>query len=367
MMVQIAKIKITNRVRKEIAKIAELSEDIRANGLINPITVMSLTSGEHEYQLLAGLRRLRATEMLGHNEIAVNIVTPADAEAMLRIEISENEQREPFTFSEQVDYGRMLEDIIKAKAQERMLSGKRSDDTDPVNHGAEGQGRSRDIIGSKIGMSGMQYDRAKYIAENAPPEVIEELDKGERSIRSVYDELKTKEKAAKATSVVIEEDEESIVQEDFHDDSQDDTSIPADTAVTVEADADVKPEPKPAKNSDKPKPSPPKSSTTSTSKPPSQEKINSLLSKADLEAIQRNNEFHAMSDAEKVEELERRLKKEGKRAAIAETELARLKDVHHNAVYHKDSIIKNLQARLDMAEARVAELEALHGSNSKGE
>jgi len=248
MMVQIAKIKITNRVRKEIAKIAELSEDIRANGLINPITVMSLTSGEHEYQLLAGLRRLRATEMLGHNEIAVNIVTPADAEAMLRIEISENEQREPFTFSEQVDYGRMLEDIIKAKAQERMLSGKRSDDTDPVNHGAEGQGRSRDIIGSKIGMSGMQYDRAKYIAENAPPEIIEELDKGERTIRGTYDELKTKEKAAKVASVAVEEDVESVVQEDFHDDSQDDALDNITTAPDVDTDTEPSPHQNPSKH-----------------------------------------------------------------------------------------------------------------------
>ena len=96
MKVQISKIKITKRIRKEIANLAELSEDIRSNGLINPITVMSLEAGE--YQLLAGLRRLRATEMLGHNEIAATIVTPADAEAMLYIEISENEQREPFTF-----------------------------------------------------------------------------------------------------------------------------------------------------------------------------------------------------------------------------------------------------------------------------
>ena len=33
MKVQISKIKITNRIRKEIAKIAELSADIQTNGL----------------------------------------------------------------------------------------------------------------------------------------------------------------------------------------------------------------------------------------------------------------------------------------------------------------------------------------------
>ena len=352
MIVQITKIKIVNRVRKEVAKIAELSEDIRANGLINPITVMSLDSGE--YQLLAGLRRLRATEMLGHTEIAVNIVAPTDAEAMLRIEISENEQREPFTFSEQVDYGRMLEEIIKAKAQERMLSGKKSDDTDPVNHGAEGQGRSRDIVGSKIGMSGMQYDRAKYIAENASPEVIEELDKGERTIRGTYDELKNKEKVAKSSLSDAEEDvpENAIKDEDeLPDDSQSNT--PADTKS------------KPTKNNDKPKSSTSEPSKASTTKSLSKAEGNSLLSKKDLEAIKRNEEFAAMSDAEKVTELQSRLKKALKRAATAESELSRLKEIHHNLTYHSDSNIKNLQARLDMAETRVAELEALYCPDAK--
>ena len=87
----------------------------------------------------------------------------------------------------------------------------------------------------------------------------------------------------------------------------------------------------------------------------------------DRKAIKRNEEFAAMSDAEKVTELQSRLKEALKRAATAESELSRLKDVHHNLVYHSDSNIKNLQARLDMAEARVAELEALHGSDSAGE
>ncbi|MCL2386553.1 MAG: hypothetical protein FWC89_03280, partial [Defluviitaleaceae bacterium] len=258
--------------------------------------------------------------------------------------------------SEQVDYGRMLEEIIKAKAQERMLSGKRSDDTDPVNHGAEGQGRSRDIVGSKIGMSGMQYDRAKYIAENASSEVIEELDKGERTIRGTYDELKSKEKAAKSSSADVKEDVyESLVknEDELPDDSQSNVSTNA--------------APKPAKSNDKPKSSTSKSSKASASKSPLETEINSVLSKKNIEAIKRNEEFAAMSDAEKVEELQCRLNEALKRAAIAESELSRLKDVHHNLAYHSDSNIKNLQARLDMAEARVAELEALHGSDSAGE
>ena len=63
-------------------------------------------------------------------------------------------------------------------------------------------------------------------------------------------------------------------------------------------------------------------------------------------------------------ELKRQLKEERTRAVTAESELASLKEFHNNAVYHKDGIIKNLQNRLDAAEARVEELEALYCSNS---
>ena len=123
MKAQISKIKITNRIRKEVAKIAELSEDIRVNGLINPVAVMSLDDvGEYDYQLLAGLRRLRATELIGLAEIDITVLTPADAEAILMIEISENEQREEFTFSEKMDFARMLEEVEigRASCRERV-------------------------------------------------------------------------------------------------------------------------------------------------------------------------------------------------------------------------------------------------------
>ncbi|GHU51783.1 hypothetical protein AGMMS49975_06290 [Clostridia bacterium] len=44
-------------------------------------------------------------------------------------------------------------------------------------------------------MGKTSYDRAKYIAANAPEEVIDELDRGERTIRGTYDELRAKEKS----------------------------------------------------------------------------------------------------------------------------------------------------------------------------
>ena len=186
MIIEIDKIKVTARIRKQAVKLEELTADIKKNGLINPITVMQ--TGE-EYQLLAGLRRLRAVQALGWTEIEVNCVEPKDAEAALHIEHSENVQREPFTFSEKMDYARLIEEIESAKAQERKRSGQNNNDhEDRGPHGRQPQ--TRDIIGEKIGMSGRQYDRAKLIADHAPQNVIDALDCGVATIRGTYDTMR---------------------------------------------------------------------------------------------------------------------------------------------------------------------------------
>jgi ParB family chromosome partitioning protein len=300
MKVAIENIKITERIRKEITKIDEFAEDIKRHGLLNPVTVMQI--GDGEYRLLAGLRRLKAAQTLGWTEIDVNVVSPADAEAELRIEISENEQREAFTFSEKMDFARMLEEIESAKAKERKSIGGKGGFTEDVDSSPHLQeGTSRDARGEKIGMRGRQYDRAKYIANNASEEVIEQLDRGERAVKPTYDELRAKEKK----SVAAKETE-------------------AERMAKAEA----------------------------------------LFSEQDREAIRKNREFDAMSPADKITELQRQLKAERARAATAESELAREKELHHNTAYHKESTITNLQIQieelskaLEAAEAKLRELD----------
>jgi len=324
----INQIKITERIRKEITKIDELAADIEINGLLNPITVMRLADGN--YQLLAGLRRLRAIESLGLEEIDVNIVSPADAEAALMIEISENEQREPFTFSEKMDYARMIEEIEREKARERKSIGGKGGFDEDVFHGTHLQGRSRDIVGSKIGMSGSQYSRAKHIAENATDEAIADLDNGNRTIRGVYDEIRSRKKAEKPSA------------DDDEDDFTDDDETEAETVYEAIIDYE-KPEPE-----------------IKSPAPVKQQPLHNtagLLSKSDEEAVQKIKDFNALSPQDKIKELQRQLKEERARAAHAESELARLTELRQNDVYHKDGIIENLKARLAEAEARIEELE----------
>ena len=198
MRIEVENIKVAARIRKLTARIDELAQDIQKNGLINPVTVMAVEGG---YQLLAGLRRLRAAQSLGWTEIEATVAAPKDAEAALIIEHSENVQREQFTFSEKMDFARLMEEIEKAKANERMLAGKEV--SNPVDERPQGcgKGKSRDIIGEKIDMSGRQYDRAKYVADHGPQSVIDEIDNGERTINSAYDELRGADKRGVSADV----------------------------------------------------------------------------------------------------------------------------------------------------------------------
>ena len=225
MRIEIENIKVAERIRKLTAGVAELAQDIQKNGLINPITVMTVDGGDG-YQLLAGLRRLRAAQVLGWEEIEVTVVSPKDAEAALNIEYSENVQREAFTYSEKMDYARLIAEIEKAKARERQneggllggsIAGKgrpRGDSLEvgrPQGYGDESKRKpqSRDIVSEKIGLSAKQYERAKYIANHAPQEMIDELDRGERTIFGTYEELHANVKRAKSDAPAVNDPKES--------------------------------------------------------------------------------------------------------------------------------------------------------------
>lgn len=70
----------------------ELAESIRTHGVLQPILVMR-GEFEGEYTLLAGERRLRASEIAGRGTIPARIVTPTESE-QLEFALIENVQRE---------------------------------------------------------------------------------------------------------------------------------------------------------------------------------------------------------------------------------------------------------------------------------
>lgn len=69
----------------------ELSESIRVQGIIQPITVRKL--GPNEYQLISGERRFQASKLAGLNKIPAYL-RQANDQQMLEMALIENIQRE---------------------------------------------------------------------------------------------------------------------------------------------------------------------------------------------------------------------------------------------------------------------------------
>ncbi|MDF2652125.1 MAG: parB1, partial [Paenibacillus sp.] len=184
MLLEIEKIKVSDRIRKDFGDIEDLAKDIEANGLINPIVVTP------NYELIAGERRLRAHIFLRRTQVEAREMSVTDYEHHLRIEISENEHRKEFTFSERVEWGKRLEQVEKLKAKERMVIGKENLPDHEV-------GQVRDIVAEQVGFgSGKQFDKAKFIIDNATPDIIQQLDAGTISTHKAFVETKNRLEAA---------------------------------------------------------------------------------------------------------------------------------------------------------------------------
>lgn len=149
-------IDIGERFRKDLGDLDELASSIAAIGLLHPITVLpGKRSGR--WLLVAGERRLRASQRLGLDRIAARVL--ADPEALLRAEHDENVVREPFAPSEAVAIAAALMPAAKAEAQARMLAGEPS--------AKSAQGRTRDVVAAAVGMGHTTLRKATEVVERA--------------------------------------------------------------------------------------------------------------------------------------------------------------------------------------------------------
>ncbi|MDA3731428.1 ParB N-terminal domain-containing protein [Niameybacter massiliensis] len=114
-LIKVDSIIVNDRIRKELGNIEALANNIKENGLINPILVTK------DYELIAGERRYSAIKLLGWEEVEVRIMTVHDAFHKIKLEISENEYRKDFTFREKVEWTKMLEREYKKKSKKKCL------------------------------------------------------------------------------------------------------------------------------------------------------------------------------------------------------------------------------------------------------
>lgn len=154
MLIDINKIIVNDRIRKDFGNIEELAEDIKQNGLINPPTV------NKDYVLLAGERRLRACKFLGWGQIPVHMLDTKDEAHDLAVEMSENNLRRNFTGSELAEGIRRQMALESEKAKERMADGGRGANI------CTPSGKSRDKAAEQFGISGEQARKTLYVDDH---------------------------------------------------------------------------------------------------------------------------------------------------------------------------------------------------------
>lgn len=191
MLIDIDKIKVENRIRKDFGNITELAEDIKQNGLINPPVVIAESDGT--FTLLAGERRLRAMRSLGYKQVEVRTWGSLTDEQKLNIEISENEVRKDFSKAERIEYARRLEKIEALKAKERQATSTGGSNPQLCEKSHEA-GRTDETVASKLGIgSSNTYRKEKYISDNRDsltPEDFADWDEGRLSTNKAYLKIK---------------------------------------------------------------------------------------------------------------------------------------------------------------------------------
>jgi len=99
----------TLKCEEDETTVDDLAEDIRDNGLINPITVKRCQNGD-KYEIIAGQRRYLACKQLGFKTIPCNVKDDITEEDMEVISLVENVQRNQMTSADKIAaYSRLLE------------------------------------------------------------------------------------------------------------------------------------------------------------------------------------------------------------------------------------------------------------------
>ncbi len=94
MEIDVSKIIIRKRVRKNLGDLASLMDSLRRHGLLNPVVISSRN------ELIAGHRRLEAAKRLGWPTIQVQVITNDNEADLVEMEIEENTQRKNLTTDE---------------------------------------------------------------------------------------------------------------------------------------------------------------------------------------------------------------------------------------------------------------------------
>jgi ParB-like chromosome segregation protein Spo0J len=92
--IEIDKVKIGKRIRKDTGDLTNLKASLQKYGLINPVLITPLN------ELISGFRRISAARELGWKYIEVRVMDPGGRLDLLELEMHENIVRKDFTVDE---------------------------------------------------------------------------------------------------------------------------------------------------------------------------------------------------------------------------------------------------------------------------
>lgn len=188
---------IGERFRKDLGDLTDLAKSIEKVGLLHPIVVTE------EGKLVAGMRRLEAWKLLGREE--KEIPCTVIPEYLRDAEVQENTVRKEFTLTEMTAIWNHYQPQVAQEAQNRVIANlPNNKNTNVENFPA---GKTRDVIGSIVGVSGKTIEKAVTLvgAAKTKPEVygsiLDEVDNGSISLSQGIKKLKIKQKQQEIKAV----------------------------------------------------------------------------------------------------------------------------------------------------------------------
>ena len=121
----------------------------------------------------------------------------------LKLEISENENRKDFSFSEKMKWAEELKKEYSKIAKENIKNTQFG--VDGVVNVDNAIGSTREQVANDLEMSSGTLHKAQYIYNNAPEDMIKDLDEEKLSINKAYITLKSQLQAEKDKAVQLEQ------------------------------------------------------------------------------------------------------------------------------------------------------------------
>jgi protein gp37/ParB-like chromosome segregation protein Spo0J len=163
-----------------------LVEDIKQNGLHDPLV-------RHDGKLLDGRTRLLACYICDQEIRVVDESPDADPWAVVN---STNIQRRQLTVGQKAVFGLRWVEHEKADAKKRQV---RKPADSVVDMCPQQNGKTRDAVGKRVGVSGRSIDRANMVSEYAA-EMMDEVANGDKTLQQAVKVAAARKKQAQANA-----------------------------------------------------------------------------------------------------------------------------------------------------------------------